>query len=46
MMALVFFHRLQPTLKLAAAFGGSCFPKDVKALISYGKQKGNPMATS
>ena len=24
-------------------FGGSCFPKDVKALIAYGKQKNSPM---
>ena len=24
-------------------FGGSCFPKDVKALIEYGREKGSPM---
>jgi UDPglucose 6-dehydrogenase/GDP-mannose 6-dehydrogenase len=31
-------------IEAGCGFGGSCFPKDVKALISYGKQKGNPMA--
>ena len=24
-------------------FGGSCFPKDLKALIAHGRQSGNPM---
>ena len=24
-------------------FGGSCFPKDVKALIEYGREQGSPM---
>lgn len=41
-------QRIVPTIMsyLAAGcgFGGSCFPKDVKALVSYGRQKGNPMA--
>lgn len=40
-------ERIVPTIMsyLAAGcgFGGSCFPKDVKALITYGRQKGNPM---
>jgi UDPglucose 6-dehydrogenase/GDP-mannose 6-dehydrogenase len=31
-------------IEAGCGFGGSCFPKDVKALISYGKQKGSPMA--
>lgn len=30
-------------LMQGCGFGGSCFPKDVKALIAYGKQKGLPM---
>lgn len=30
-------------LAAGCGFGGSCFPKDVKALISYGKEKGNLM---
>ena len=30
-------------LKAGCGFGGSCFPKDVKALISHGKQVGKPM---
>ncbi len=40
--------RVVPTIMsyLAAGcgFGGSCFPKDVKALVSYGRQKGNEMS--
>ncbi len=30
-------------LKAGCGFGGSCFPKDVKALIAHGKQVGKPM---
>ncbi|RKT47472.1 UDP-glucose dehydrogenase family protein [Thiocapsa rosea] len=30
-------------LAAGCGFGGSCFPKDVKALIAYGKQVGSPM---
>ena len=30
-------------LQAGCGFGGSCFPKDVNALISYGKNKKNPM---
>jgi UDPglucose 6-dehydrogenase len=30
-------------IESGCGFGGSCFPKDVKALIAYGKQKGRPM---
>lgn len=30
-------------LKAGCGFGGSCFPKDVKALIAHGKQVGRPM---
>ncbi|WP_416670754.1 UDP-glucose dehydrogenase family protein [Egbenema bharatensis] len=30
-------------LAAGCGFGGSCFPKDVKALISYGNQAGSPM---
>ncbi len=30
-------------LAAGCGFGGSCFPKDVKALISYGKQIGSSM---
>ena len=30
-------------LEAGCGFGGSCFPKDVKALISHGKKTGNPM---
>jgi UDPglucose 6-dehydrogenase len=41
-------ERIHPTLLtyLAAGcgFGGSCFPKDVNALIAYGKKVGSPMA--
>lgn len=40
-------QRITPafTTYLAAGcgFGGSCFPKDVKALISYGRKAGAPM---
>lgn len=31
-------------LAAGCGFGGSCFPKDVKALIAFGKQAGSPMA--
>ena len=30
-------------LEAGCGFGGSCFPKDVKALISYGAKLGNPL---
>jgi UDPglucose 6-dehydrogenase len=30
-------------LEAGCGFGGSCFPKDVKALISHGKKAGYPM---
>jgi len=30
-------------LAAGCGFGGSCFPKDVKALISYGENAGSPM---
>lgn len=30
-------------LEAGCGFGGSCFPKDVKAFISYGKALGEPM---
>lgn len=31
-------------LQAGCGFGGSCFPKDVKALIAYGKKSGSPMS--
>jgi UDPglucose 6-dehydrogenase/GDP-mannose 6-dehydrogenase len=30
-------------LEAGCGFGGSCFPKDVKALIAHGKKAGSPM---
>lgn len=30
-------------LAAGCGFGGSCFPKDVKALIAYGRETGSPM---
>lgn len=30
-------------IEAGCGFGGSCFPKDVKALIAYGRQLGQPM---
>ncbi|HEY9818181.1 MAG TPA: UDP-glucose/GDP-mannose dehydrogenase family protein [Candidatus Obscuribacterales bacterium] len=30
-------------IEAGCGFGGSCFPKDVKALIAYGKKQGNAM---
>lgn len=30
-------------IEAGCGFGGSCFPKDVQALISYGQEKGSPM---
>jgi UDPglucose 6-dehydrogenase/GDP-mannose 6-dehydrogenase len=30
-------------LEAGCGFGGSCFPKDVQALIAHGKQAGSPM---
>jgi len=30
-------------LEAGCGFGGSCFPKDVKALIAHGKKNGRPM---
>lgn len=31
-------------IEAGCGFGGSCFPKDVKALITYGKNKDQPMS--
>jgi UDPglucose 6-dehydrogenase len=31
-------------LEAGCGFGGSCFPKDVKALIAHGKKAGSPMS--
>lgn len=40
-------HRTIPNftsyLEAGCGFGGSCFPKDVKALASYGQRMGQPM---
>ena len=30
-------------IEAGCGFGGSCFPKDVKALVEYGRSKGSPM---
>jgi UDPglucose 6-dehydrogenase/GDP-mannose 6-dehydrogenase len=39
--------RIKPALttylEAGCGFGGSCFPKDVKALIAYGSRMGSPM---
>jgi UDPglucose 6-dehydrogenase/GDP-mannose 6-dehydrogenase len=35
--------KLLTYIEAGCGFGGSCFPKDVKALIAYGKQSGEPM---
>ena len=39
--------RITPTfttyIEAGCGFGGSCFPKDVKALVSYGEELGSPM---
>jgi UDPglucose 6-dehydrogenase len=41
-------ERIRPSfisyLESGCGFGGSCFPKDVKALVNYGKNLGLPMA--
>jgi UDPglucose 6-dehydrogenase len=41
-------NRIEPGflsyLAAGCGFGGSCFPKDVKALIAYGQRSGNPMS--
>jgi len=41
-------ERIRPSfisyLESGCGFGGSCFPKDVKALVNYGKTLGLPMA--
>jgi UDPglucose 6-dehydrogenase/GDP-mannose 6-dehydrogenase len=40
-------QRIRPALvtylEAGCGFGGSCFPKDLKALIAHGRQAGNPM---
>ncbi len=41
--ALLFGQLWMPCTVAGAGYGGSCFPKDVKALIAYSKSKGyNP----
>jgi len=40
-------RRIKPTfttyIEAGCGFGGSCFPKDVKALVAYGAQRSSPM---
>jgi len=40
-------QRIKPSfttyIEAGCGFGGSCFPKDVKALVAYGTQKSSPM---
>lgn len=38
------FPQLITYLEAGCGFGGSCFPKDVKALIAHGKKTGIPMS--
>lgn len=38
------FPEINTYLKAGCGFGGSCFPKDVNALISFGKSKNQPMS--
>ncbi len=45
MKAVGLDHRISPHfLQAGAGFGGSCFPKDVAALISFGSNKGLDMS--
>lgn len=37
------FPSLTTYIEAGCGFGGSCFPKDVKTLIAYGKKKGRQM---